>query len=231
MGLAVEEVDSAGAVLLAVGKRMRAVDLFTAEEKERIRQAVMAAEQRTSGEIVPLIVGASSRYAEVELAGLVMGLLVGTASALAFGYRWGTAQTELAWPLISAALGLILCHIPVIKSRLIPKRNVAQAVHFRGLAAFTAHGLHHTRAHNGILIFASLLERRVEVFADRGITEKVDPGTWDEIVKHLTSALRSGDACAGFCATIVRCGDILAAHFPRTANDRNELKDTLVTEE
>jgi putative membrane protein len=104
-------------------------------------------------------------------------------------------------------------------------------VHIRSLAAFTAHGLHYTRAHTGILILASLLERRVQVLADRGINEKVQPGTWDEIVRPLTSGLKSGDACAAFCAAIERCGQILAAHFPRPPDDRDELEGKLVTEQ
>lgn len=226
-----EAAGSAAAALRGAGERMRAENFFTAEEKKRIEQAVAAAEQRTSGEIVPMVVGASSRYAEAELAGLVIGLVVGTAGALAFGYRWGIAQMELAWPLMGAVLGLFLCHIPALKGRLVRKRDLAHAVHLRALAAFTAHGLHHTRAHNGILIFISLLERRVEILADRGIHEKVKPGTWDEIVNLITAALKSADACAGLCAAIERCGEILGSHFPRAAADRNELEDKLVTEE
>jgi putative membrane protein len=107
---------------------------------------------------------------------------------------------------------------------------VAEAVHTRSLAAFTAHGLHHTKAHTGILIFASLLEHRVVVLADKGINEKVPAGTWDEVVKILTGSLKSGNGCDGFCKAIERCGDILAQHFPRTADDQDELSNNLVTE-
>ena len=35
---------------------MRAENFFTDEEKERIRQAVISAERKTSGEIVPMLV-------------------------------------------------------------------------------------------------------------------------------------------------------------------------------
>ena len=97
------------------------------------------------------------------------------------------------------------------------------------MAAFTEHGLHYTRDHTGILIFVSLLEHQVEVLADRGINEKVEPGTWDEIVKTLTAGLKSGHACDAFCKAIDRCGEILAVHFPRQDDDRDELPNTLVT--
>jgi uncharacterized membrane protein len=67
---------------------MHADKYFTAEEQEKIQQAVAAAEQRTSGEIVPMIVAASSRYAETDLTCLIAGLLLGTVVALIWGDPW-----------------------------------------------------------------------------------------------------------------------------------------------
>lgn len=210
---------------------MNAETYFSAEEKERIRRAVADAEKQTSGEIVPMIVAACRPYAEIELGGLAAGLIIGTLAALFLHDPWGPVQTQLSLPLTGGILGYILCRIPAIKRRLISSPRIDEAVHLRSLAAFTAHGLHYTRAHTGILIFASLFEHRVEVLADRGINEKVQPGTWDEVVNILTAGLKSGNGCAAFCAAIERCGDILATHFPRQPDDRDELKDDLVTEE
>jgi putative membrane protein len=127
-------------------------------------------------------------------------------------------------------LGFLLTRIPAVKRRLIARNRIADAVHARSLAAFTAHGLHYTKAHTGILIFVSLLEHRVIVLADRGINEKVEAGTWNEIVQMLTAGLKSGNACEAFCRAIERCGAILARHFPRSADDVNELSNKLVKE-
>jgi|SRR2546422_1076611 len=205
-------------------------DFFTAAEKERIQKAVIAAEERTSGEIVPMIVGASARYTEVELSGMIAGLIAGAAAGLAYENPWASTEVHLVLPITGAALGLLLCRLPAVKRLLTPKTRVIEAVHLRSLAAFTAHGLHYTKAHTGILILVSLLERRVHVLADRGINEKVSPGTWDEIVSIVTSGLKSGKACDAFCAAIQRCGEILATHFPRSPDDRDELEDKLITE-
>jgi putative membrane protein len=210
---------------------MRADKYFTAEEQERIQQAVVATERRTAGEIVPMIVGTSSHYAEIDLSCLIAGLLLGAAAAFFWGNPWGLTHAELAWPVGGAALGLLLCRFPPIKRRLTPEARMIEAVHLRSLAAFTAHGLHYTKAHTGILILASLFERRVVVLADRGINEKVQPGTWDEIVGIITSGLKSNDGCAAFCAAIEECAKILAVHFPRSPDDQDELKNNLLTEE
>lgn len=209
---------------------MDAKKYFSLDEQEKIQRTVAAAEGRTSGEIVPMIVGASARYAEANVGGLIIGLVAGSAAALVWGDPWAVIHAELMWPLVGAAAGLALSHVPPLKRLLLPAARMADAVHTRSLAAFTAHGLHYTEAHTGILIFASLFERRVVVLADRGINAKVAQGTWDEIVAIVTSGLKSNDGAAAFCAAIERCGHILAEHFPRAADDRNELADKLVTE-
>jgi putative membrane protein len=206
-----------------------AESFFTEHEKEQIRQAVIAQELKTAGEIVPMIVSASARYAEVELAGLILGLVCGILAEWQLSDPWSSYLIHL-WPLIGATVGFVACRIPTFKRHLIPAGMVADAVHLRCLAAFSAEGLHYTREHTGVLIFVSLFEHRVEILADRGINEKVSPGTWDELVRMLTAGLKSGTACDAFCQAIERCGEILASHFPRLPDDQDELPNRLVTE-
>lgn len=207
---------------------MRAENFFTDQEKERIRQAVIAAESKTAGEIVPMLVTSSARYTEVELIGLIVGLLVGMIAELLWSDPWGSQYLNL-WPVAGALVGFLLCRIPAIKRLLIPQKRVAEAVHSLALASFTQHGLHYTRGHTGILVLVSLLEHRVEVLADRGINAKVEPSTWQEVSKILVDGLKSNQPCEAFCKAIARCGEILAAHFPRQPDDKDELPDSLVT--
>jgi len=68
-----------------------------------------------------------------------------------------------------------------------------------------------------------------KVLADRGINAKVEGGTWQEIVHMLTEGLKSGSAADAFCKAIARCGEILATHFPRQADDLDELPNRLIT--
>lgn len=207
---------------------MRAENFFTDEEKERIRQAVIAAESKTAGEIVPMLVTLSARYTEVELIGLIAGLLVGMTVEFLWSDPWGSQFLNL-WPVAGALVGFLLCRIPPIKRLLIPKSRAADAVHSLALASFTQHGLHYTRDHTGILILVSLLEHRIEVLADRGINAKVEPGTWQEISRILVGGLKSKQTCDAFCQAIARSGEILATHFPRQPDDKDELPDSLVT--
>ena len=88
---------------------INAETFFTPEEAERIRQAVVVAEQRTAGEIVPILVGASARYAEIEIAGMGVGLVVGTLASFVFPDPWASIHSQALWPLAGAALGSIFC--------------------------------------------------------------------------------------------------------------------------
>jgi putative membrane protein len=207
---------------------MRAESFFTDDQKERIRRAVVAAESNTAGEIVPMIVISSARYTEIELLGLIAGLFVGMTVEAICSDPWGSPYFQL-WPVIGALTGFLLCRISTLKRFLASKSRVSEAVHTLALASFTDQGLHHTRDHTGILILISLLEHRVEVLADRGINQKVGAGTWEEIVHIITAGIKSGQACDAFCQAIERCGAILAEHFPRAADDRDELPNRLVT--
>jgi putative membrane protein len=207
---------------------MRAEKFFTEEEKERIRQAVIAAESKTAGEIVPMIVSSSARYTEVELLGLIVGLLIGMLAEWLWSDPWGSQFINL-WPVAGALVGFLFCRIPAIKRLVASKKRIAEAVHSLALASFTEHGLHYTRNHTGILILVSLLEHRIEVLADRGINAKVETAAWQEVSKILADGLKSNNACDAFCKAIRRCGEILAAHFPRQPDDKDELPDSLVT--
>ena len=207
---------------------MKAETFFTDQEKERIRQAVVTAEAKTAGEIVPMIVTSAARYTEIELLGLVGGLFAGMVIEWIWSDPWGSPYFQL-WPVIGALIGFIIGRIPDVKRTLAPTSRITEAVHTLGLASFAEHGLHYTKDHTGILILVALLEHRVEVIADRGIDQKVSAATWNEVVRIISAGIKTGQACDGFCAAIGRCGDILATHFPRQADDKDELPNLLVT--
>lgn len=175
-----------------------------------------------------MMVTASARYTEIELLGVITGLLSGMIAEWFWRDPWSSPYFQL-WPVFGALIGFLVCRSSVVKRTLASKDRMTEAVHTLALASFTEQGLHHTKDHTGILILVSLLEHRVEVLADRGINLKVGQDTWGEIVHGITAGIKSGQACAAFCAAIERCGAILETHFPRQNDDTDELPNRLVT--
>jgi putative membrane protein len=207
----------------------RNTEFFSDAEKELIRQAVAKAETRSTGEIATMVVPESDRYREAEqLGALLVAGLVAVIAAVAL--RHVTIWTYI--PLVGLLFYPMLVlfrRFPRLKLSFAGPRRQAEAVRERALSAFYEKGLYRTREETGILIFISLLERKVWILGDRGINERIPAGSWQALAHELAAGLRSGRATDALCRVIAACGDQLASHFPRRADDRNELADDLLT--
>ena len=209
---------------------------FTDHDRARIRDEVRKAELRTRGEIVPMIVNASARYREAgHRAGLAAGFLT-LALLITLDFRWDLwwwSGHRGLWVLLSATVACAIGYAVGTTSwgiRLfVPDTRMEMKVRLRAQRAFYEHGLNKTREGTGVLIMVSLLERRVQVLADRAINERVAVHTWEEVVEGLLQGIREGRPTDAFCAAIARCGDLLTAHFPaREGDNPDELPDELI---
>lgn len=82
-----------------------------------------------------------------------------------------------------------------------------------------------TREANGILVYIQLIDRRVEILADRGIAAFVDTSTWEAVCRQMETAFAARDFRGGTLAAIERITALLAAHFPAAGDNPNELED------
>jgi len=81
-------------------------------------------------------------------------------------------------------------------------------------------------AHNsGVLIYVQLVDRRIEIVADRGISAKVPQHEWDAICRRMEQAFKAGRFEAGALAAIAETTALLARHFPPRGENPNELPD------
>ena len=87
-----------------------------------------------------------------------------------------------------------------------------------------------TEHNNGVLIHLLAADRRIEVVADRGLSQRVPPETWQALADHLGQALARGQVEAGLIEAIGHVSDLLHAHFPAPAHtsNPNELPDAIV---
>lgn len=212
-----------------LSQKALATDFFTPAEKETIRNAVAQAEMRSSGEIATMVVWESDRYREAEeLGALLLAALVGVAFAVALHHVTIWTYIPLVCLLYFPAL-LLLRRFPRLKLSFAGARRQAESVAERALVAFYQQGLYRTEQETGILIFISLLERKVWILGDRGINQKIPPGYWESLAGQLAQGIRSGQAAETLCQVVAACGGELARHFPRTSSDRNELSDDIIT--
>jgi putative membrane protein len=204
------------------------------ERVQRVEAAVRAAEARTSGEIVPMIVRRSSTIGHVPviLACLLVACFV-IVDGPGWQYEW--IGEHWAWYLVDTVALLLLsgqlARIPLLQRLLTTRADQALQVDMRAQIEFYQSNLHTTADATGVLLLVSLMEHRAVVLADEAISARVPDGTWDEVIGLMTDGIKKGNVGIGLAAAIERCGDILAAEFPIGEGDVDELENTLIIRE
>ncbi|OZC03132.1 TPM domain-containing protein [Rubricoccus marinus] len=191
--------------------------LFTADEHQRIADAVAEAERQTAGEIVPYVVARSGQYDVATWKAASGGALLAALFALAFAYfydGWGLGWLYTGWAMVlvmtlGGTLGALLALIEPVRRWLAGSDRMAQQVHRRASMAFLDEEVFDTRDRTGILLFVSLMEHRIEVLGDTGINAKVEPEDWVEVVALMRDGIRSGDLAGGMVRGIGKCGELL----------------------
>ena len=173
-------------------------------------------------------------YVEGTWTASALGALVGALVAAGLSRvlePWG--HDPVLWLVAPGAIGAAAGHLlallwPAARVRLVPAHTREHRVHQRATAAFVEQEVFRTRARTGILLFLSLLERRVVVLADAGINARVSQAEWDAIAAEIVAGMRRGEPGPALASAIRRCGELLAAHgFARAPDDRDELPDEL----
>lgn len=210
--------------------------LIPESEQTRITDAIRRAEAKTTGEIVVCEIAASWTYPFATFAwGLLVMLLFSAAVVVGLETGvlklWSIEAHELSLFVVlqvaALALGMLLGQVPPLRRLLIPRRLMDDAVRERAARAFVEHGLCNTRDRNGVLILFSRFEHEVAILADRGIDEKVPPGTWLRLDQQITRSIRSGRLAETLVKVIEEIGTLLAQHFPKTDGDTDELSNEI----
>ena len=95
----------------------------------------------------------------------------------------------------------------------------------RAIEVFSALRVWDTEHNSGVLIYVQLVDRRIEIVADRGINAKVPQQQWDAICRRMEEAFRQRRFEQGVLAAIGEITALLAQHFPPRGDNPDELSD------
>lgn len=210
---------------------------LTEDDSRRVAEAVAAAEMRTGGEIATAVIPESDDYGYQELLfALVVGAIAWTVTLAAQApltalmdrlfWSWEPWMLAAVQGAIAMEVGLVaywLAQVPAVDRLIVSRKRMAEAVARRARRHFVEAAVYDTVDRTGILLFVSVLERRVELIADRGINAQVQPETWSKIVAELTAGIRAGRTADALVAAVEACGDILDGRVARRSDDTNEL--------
>ncbi len=105
--------------------------------------------------------------------------------------------------------------------------SMAHITRERALALFGKLRVWDTARNNGVLIYLLLAEKRIEIVADRGLDERVAPGTWPQLVAGMGTAFKAGDYETGLTQAVAQVNALLLQHFALKSGESNpnELPD------
>lgn len=98
----------------------------------------------------------------------------------------------------------------------------------RAIELFSLLRVWDTEANTGVLIYLQLVERQIEIVADRGIAAHISQPEWDAICHRMEKAFRAGRYEGGVVAGIEEVSELLVRHFAAEAKNPDELSDAPV---
>ncbi len=84
-------------------------------------------------------------------------------------------------------------------------------------------GMNQTRQRNAVLIYFAPLIQQFAIVGDAGIHQKCGADFWRESSAAMSAQLKQGSFTEAIVDAIRKIGALLAQHFPRDPDDRNEL--------
>ena len=199
---------------------------YPPELQTRLWEAIKAVEQHSHVEIAVVLRSRSADYQEVAL---MWGVLL---AWLAFSYVMFAPElfsdtVVYAAPLLAFVLGYALGHNSALTRLSVKKPRLHKQVEIMARAIFQKGGIHHTQRKIGVLVYVSLLEKRVYVLPDRGVAVALPATQWQSLQDNLQSIFNTRKPLEALILQLQHCQPLFNRYLPPLADDINELPDDL----
>ncbi|MGC2352216.1 MAG: DUF5130 family protein [Candidatus Udaeobacter sp.] len=88
--------------------------------------------------------------------------------------------------------------------------------------------MHKTRERNAVLIFVAPRAHKFAVVGDQAIHQKCGDEFWQRVVDGMRAHFQNENFSDALVEAIKEIGKLLAAHFPKTSGNANELPDGVI---
>ncbi len=201
-----------------------ATERFDKTASDAIAQAVADIERQSNAEIVVVVRGRSGTYRHADhLFGAIIAL-VGLIFVLFSPWEFHTYWIPFDVIALFLAGAWISSRGDFLRRLLTTKTFQTKAARAGAAAMFYEAGIANTSAENGVLIYLSLLERQLEIIADRGILTSVPPLKWNHAVYEMKASAKRPTPTM-LIGGLKSLGNLLAEHVPATGENPNELAD------
>jgi len=191
---------------------------------DAIGATIREIEAKTNAEIVVAVRGRSGSYRHADYIFGAIVALAGLLFVLFSPFDFHTYWVPFDVIALFIAGAFVSSRGDWIRRLLTTGKFRAQAARTGAAAMFYEAGIANTSAENGLLIYLSLLERQMEVIADRGILKAIPALEWNHAVFELKNVAQDADADK-LIAALREVGTLLAEHMPASGENPNELAD------
>lgn len=99
----------------------------------------------------------------------------------------------------------------------------------RAKEIFFKNKMNETKERNGVLVYVAVNDKKIAIYADQGIYEKMGIEFWYTQVQEMTTHFKAMNYIIGISTVVHEIGIALQNHFPfDRSTDTNELSDEIM---
>ena len=197
--------------------------------RREIVAAVGAVEKSSAAEVVVTVVPRSALHWDVALGAALAAVFLVQAVAVAFFEDTSALHVALDAAVVGLLAVALVRSLPALERFLLPGRVAARRVEAGAESAFCRQGIFRTRAHTGLLLYLSLLERRAVLLPDDQVARALPAEALASLRAQTAALFAQPDPRAALLALLDHLRRRGAQHLPAAADDANELPDAPVT--
>jgi putative membrane protein len=190
-----------------------------------VTEAVRSVEACSCAEMVVEVRDRSGSYAHADSRFGALFAFVTLVAALfapsVFAPVWVAVDTVIAY-----GVGLLISRSShFIRRSMTTRSDRERKVHTAAAATFIDRGIAKTQRSTGMLVYLSLLERRIELIADRGILDAVPSLEWNQLVESIRDRRATQNTLVDVLHALQ---PMLLRYAPNQPGDRDELPNELI---
>lgn len=199
---------------------------FDQKAADALVTCVREVEMKSAAELVIEVHGRSMSYREADARFAALTSLAALLILLFSPWHFSSLAVACDVPIIYLMSLWVASQSDGIRRVFTSEQRRDEAARRVAASLFYERGLANTIGETGVLLYVSLLERHVEILADRGVLARVPPAEWNATVRELRKTNTTPDSAA-LIAAVSRLGRLLEVALPAGELNPDELTNSV----
>jgi putative membrane protein len=207
---------------------------ITSAQIQKLEKHIESVEAHSDVEIVPVIVRSSSSYPQTSITLMLSFFILVVLGWNLFGFYWDWDGLWSSVVFLLSALFAIFVVIPwlssfgLIQMWMTHRFVEAEQCWKRAQLEYFSGRTRETKKKNGVLVYISMLERRVIIQCDEAIKTKINEEVWEKAVHAIISGIKQKKMAEGIESALNIMDNFFKIQFPLAAKTENVLPNTFI---